>query len=259
MNLRQIPGTSYEVGKNFSNLEMPADSPFAVPWWYRTEFALPAEAAGRTLWLRLDGVNFRFDVWLNGTRIAEAAKTAGAFRVHEIDVTSVGEGGPQRARRARLRPEADRPRDHLRRLEPMPPDKVMGLYRPVTLVATGPVTLRHPQVVTRLNPPSNDRAELTVKVFAPNASDAPVSGTLQGPGRGGRLPEGGRPRGRRVARARPLAGRVPAASARAAEAVVARPVRRARPSRRRARVRPRGRPSPTPSARSSASASSPRS
>ena len=73
-------GCSYKVGTNFSNVAMPADSPFAVPWWYRTEFTLPAEAAGRTLWLRFDGVNFRFDAWLNGKKIADAAKTGGAFR-----------------------------------------------------------------------------------------------------------------------------------------------------------------------------------
>ncbi len=62
----------------------------------------------------------------------------------------------------------------------MPPDKVMGLYRPVTLTATGPVALRHPQVVTKLNLPASDRAELTVKVVARNASPAPVAGTLMG-------------------------------------------------------------------------------
>ena len=50
-NLRELPGATYKVGTNFSNVAMPADSPFAVPWWYRTEFTLPQEAAGRTLWL----------------------------------------------------------------------------------------------------------------------------------------------------------------------------------------------------------------
>ena len=36
MNLRSFPGTSYNVGQNFSNSATPADSPFAVSWWYRT-------------------------------------------------------------------------------------------------------------------------------------------------------------------------------------------------------------------------------
>jgi beta-galactosidase/beta-glucuronidase len=50
---------------------------------------VPKKATGRTLWLRLDGVNFRFDAWLNGKKIADAAKTTNAFKIHEIDVTAV--------------------------------------------------------------------------------------------------------------------------------------------------------------------------
>jgi exo-1,4-beta-D-glucosaminidase len=46
-NLRSIPGTGYPVGQNFSNLPMPADSPFRASWWYRTEFEVPAARAGR--------------------------------------------------------------------------------------------------------------------------------------------------------------------------------------------------------------------
>ena len=131
MNLRKIPGTTYEVGKNFSNIAMPADSPFAVPWWYRTEFALPPEATGRTLWLHLDGVNFRFDAWLNGKKIADAAKTAGAYRVHVIDVTGVAKPG---ANALAVLVSAPKPTDLAITFvdwNPMPPDKLMGLYRPV--------------------------------------------------------------------------------------------------------------------------------
>jgi exo-1,4-beta-D-glucosaminidase len=180
MNLRSIPGTSYKVGSNFSNVPMPADSPFAVPWWYRTEFTLPADATGKTLWLRLDGVNFRFDAWLNGTKIADAASTAGAYRVHELDVTGAARPGTNALA---VLVSAPKPTDLAITFvdwNPMPPDKVMGLYRPVTLVATGPVALRHPQVVTKLNLPAGDRAELTVKVIARNASGSAVAGTLKG-------------------------------------------------------------------------------
>src|SRR5712692_4222216 len=37
MNLRSIPGVTYPIGANFSNLAMEQDSPFMVPWWYRNE------------------------------------------------------------------------------------------------------------------------------------------------------------------------------------------------------------------------------
>jgi exo-1,4-beta-D-glucosaminidase len=180
MNLRQVPGTTYKAGTNFSNQPMPADSPFAVPWWYRTEFALPPATAGRTLWLHLDGVNYRFDAWLNGKKIAEAAKTAGAYRVHDLDVTGVAKPGPNALA---VLVSAPTPTDLAITFvdwNPMPPDKVMGLYRPVAVTASGPVALRHPQVVTKLVSPAGDRAELTVKVFAKNATGAPASGRLRG-------------------------------------------------------------------------------
>lgn len=179
MNLRKLPGVAYKIGTNFSNVEMPADSPFAVPWWYRTELTLPPEAAGKTLWLRLDGVNFRFDAWLNGKKIADATKTAGAYRAHVIDVAGVARPG---ANALAVLVSAPKPTDLAITFvdwNPMPPDKLMGLYRPVSVIATGPVALRHPQVVTKLNPPANDRAELTVRVFATNATAAPVAGTLK--------------------------------------------------------------------------------
>src|SRR5437870_10642322 len=35
MNLRSIPGVTYPIGANFSNIAMEQDSPFMVPWWYR--------------------------------------------------------------------------------------------------------------------------------------------------------------------------------------------------------------------------------
>src|ERR1700729_4643553 len=49
-NLRDIPGTTYPIGKNFSLLSMPQDSPFRCPWWYRIEFTLPASYKGRRVW-----------------------------------------------------------------------------------------------------------------------------------------------------------------------------------------------------------------
>jgi exo-1,4-beta-D-glucosaminidase len=179
-NLRELPGTSYPIGHNFSNLEMPADSPFRVPWWFRTETTLPEQAAGHTLWLRLDGVNYRFDAWLNGKRIAAAADTAGAFRVHEFDVTGIARPGRNALAVLVYPPRATDLAITFVDWNPMPPDKVMGLWRKVTIVASGPVALRHPQVVTRLNPPALDRAELTVKVFATNASASAVTTAVAG-------------------------------------------------------------------------------
>src|SRR6266478_10138320 len=77
MNLRMMPGCSYPIGANFSLRPMPKDSPFRVSWWYRTEFQAPASYRDQNLWLHLDGVNFRANVWLNGKQIATSNQIAG--------------------------------------------------------------------------------------------------------------------------------------------------------------------------------------
>src|SRR4051812_3546930 len=66
MNLRSTPGTTYPIFEDFSNILMPPGSPFRQSWWYRTEFQLPSEYKGKTIWLRFDGINYRANVWMNG-------------------------------------------------------------------------------------------------------------------------------------------------------------------------------------------------
>lgn len=86
-NLRSIPGMSYPIGKMFSVLPMPKDSPFRCSWWYRTEFPLPKDFAGRQVWLHFDGINNRANIWLNGRKIAGASDVAGAYRTYEFNIT----------------------------------------------------------------------------------------------------------------------------------------------------------------------------
>jgi len=179
MNLRSFAGTSYPIGANFSNIHMPPDSPYRVPWWFRTEFQAPAEHKGKTLWLRFDGINYRANVWLNGKRIADSASMAGAWRLFEYNVTEAIHPGAVNA----LAVEVDAPLpDDLSITfvdwNPQPPDKSMGLWRDVHLDATGPVAIRFPQVITHL--PAADKAELTVSAELLNGTKRAVTGTLKG-------------------------------------------------------------------------------
>src|SRR5207237_9074357 len=63
---------------------------------------------------------------------------------------------------------------------PAPPDKNMGLWREVYVTTSGPVAVRDPAVVSKVNSPANDSAQLTVTAQLKNASDQPVKGTLKG-------------------------------------------------------------------------------
>ena len=181
MNLRSIPGTTYPIGENFSFIQMPPGSAFSVPWWYRTQFTPPADYAGKRVQLHFDGINFRANVWLNGKQIATSDKMAGSWRVFEFDVTDVLVAGKPNALAVEVFPPT--PYDLAITFvdwNPAPPDKGMGIWRDVYLTASGPVTIRFPQVITKLNLPATDKATLTVTAEVHNGTGRAVKGTLSG-------------------------------------------------------------------------------
>ena len=180
MNLRGIPGTDYPIGAQFSLFPMPPGSPFRVPWWYRTQFNIPESWRGKTVWLHFGGINYRADIWVNGRRIAGTDRVAGAFRVYEFDVTEAVTPGVE----SYLALEVYPARKHDLGItwvdwNPTPPDKNMGLWHEVYLVTSGPVAVRSPHVVTRVDLPEAKTAHLTVMADVRNASRTAVEGTLE--------------------------------------------------------------------------------
>jgi exo-1,4-beta-D-glucosaminidase len=173
INLRSIPGTSYNIGANFSNIAMPADSPFAVSWWYRTEFRIPPAAAGKNLWLNFDAINYRANIWLNGHQIAASDQAAGMYRMFEFDITGVARPGASNTLAVEVIPPTQNDLTiTFVDWNPMPPDKDMGLVREVYILTSGPVAMRNVQVVSHLdNPP--DRARLTLYAAAASPPASP--------------------------------------------------------------------------------------
>ena len=181
MNLRTIPGTTYPIGENFSNIPMPPDSAFRSSWWYRTRFVAPTEFAGKRVQLHFDGINFRANVWLNGHQIASSDKMAGAWRLFEFDVTGIVVPGKPNALAVEVFPPT--PDDLAITFvdwNPAPPDKGMGIWRDVYLTSSGPVTIRFPQVITKLDLPAIDKAHLAVTAELRNQTAGPVEGILRG-------------------------------------------------------------------------------
>jgi exo-1,4-beta-D-glucosaminidase len=186
MNLRQIPGTTYPIGTIFANRPMPDDSPFKCAWWYRVEFDNPHPGQNRArvghpeqAWLHFDGINYRASIWLNGKRIADAQQVAGAWRLFEFNVTDALVPG-----RNVLAVEVAAPTETDLGINwvdwnPAPPDKNMGLWRDVWLSFSGPVALRHPQVLSDLDIPSLSSARLTITAEVRNATPQAVRGVLR--------------------------------------------------------------------------------
>ena len=98
--------------------------------------------------LRFDGINYRANIWLNGTRVADAKQVAGAFRRYRFDVTPLA--ARRRANAVAVEVFAPEPHDLAFMWvdwNPTPADKNMGLW--------GPVAVEH-QRAARGAPPARD-------------------------------------------------------------------------------------------------------
>ncbi|MGA2847586.1 MAG: glycosyl hydrolase family 2 [Terracidiphilus sp.] len=182
MNLRAIPGTTYQIGEIFANKPMDPNSPYHCGWWYRTVFTAPVSVhAGERQWLHFGGINYRGEVWLNGQKIADSTKVAGAYRTYDFDVTEALKPGKKNV----LAVETFAPTDKDLGINwvdwnPCPPDKDMGLWGAVDLVSTGAIALRSPMAVTHFTDSSLTTAELTVYAELHNASEVAVKGMVEG-------------------------------------------------------------------------------
>ncbi len=181
MNLRNIPGTSYPIGQNFSNLPMPQDSPYRCGWWYRTEFATPAASGhDRRFWLHFGGINYSGAIWVNGHRVADQSTIAGAYRTYDFDVTAFLKSGTNVLAVETFAPTEKDLGINWVDWNPCPPDKDMGLWGDVDLIETGAVTLRSPLAVTHFTDSSLATADLTVYAELHNSADHAVKGTVRG-------------------------------------------------------------------------------
>jgi len=173
MNLRGWPGR----GASSSSNALPAN-PFSVAWWFRTEFNLPAEMAGRAITLDLEGVNYRAEVWLNGERIADTNQVVGAMRRFAFDVTKAARPGQKNALALRIQGQGPKDLGHTWvDWAPMPPDKMQGLWRDVFVTASGALRMHDPFVRSRLST-NLDSADVIVSMDLENTSDKPVTGVV---------------------------------------------------------------------------------
>ena len=170
MNLKAFPGVVLNGEQPFSNLDMPADSPFRCSHWFRLEFEAPGEYANKQAWLHFLGINYRANIWVNGKKIADSADVAGAYRAYEFNIKSL-----LRAKQNGLAVEVFAPEKNDLGLtwvdwNPTPPDKDMGIWREVYLTGSGDISLRHPFVQSKLGP-EYKTAALTLSAEVRNSAD----------------------------------------------------------------------------------------
>ncbi|RLD13567.1 glycoside hydrolase family 2, partial [candidate division KSB1 bacterium] len=162
------------VGENLRKVDR---KPFEKSWWYRTTFSLPRLNAFPQTVLRFNGINYRANIWLNGQKIASGDTVFGAFRVFEFDVSSLVKEKNNRLLVQIFPPEPGDFTIGFVDWNPAPPDKNMGLWRPVEILRAKSVLLEHPFVETTFDS-AFTQARLSLQVRVRNLSARPVDGTL---------------------------------------------------------------------------------
>lgn len=173
-------------------------------WWYRTKVRIPDSFKDKTVWLNFDGINYHAEIWVNG-RIT--GRMTGAFKRRSFDLAKSGDAKAGKdisiAVRISPQPTVGTPSEHTMGTTGGPcggvarldgpvfgccvgwdwlsgvRDREAGLWRKVTLSATGDAKLLDPQVVTDLpSLPKLDTATVCVNVPVRNLSEKPLEGTV---------------------------------------------------------------------------------
>lgn len=173
-----VAGGEYPDLFHGDNLKQVPKERFNVGWWYRKQFSLPAESAGRQVWLWFKGINYRANIWLNGKQIADAKRVVGTYRDFRFNVTAEARQGTNALAVEVLPPgKADLAITFVDWC-PAPPDKNMGIWQDVVLQTSGPVSVTSGHVLSDLEVSSLASAKLTVMADVTNATDQPIAGTL---------------------------------------------------------------------------------
>ena len=167
-------GDDLFVGRNYEKVDKTV---FDDEWVYETEFtAKPAK--GQHSELVFDGMNYRADIFLNGTQIAASDTTYGVFIRRSYDVEQLLAGRNRLEVRLRRALPGDLNIGFVD-WNPRPLDESMGIVRPVSLHTTGAVSIEDVFVIPDLKVPQCEEADLEIRVKLRNKEDHPVTAALK--------------------------------------------------------------------------------
>ncbi len=134
-----------------TNLEKIPTEMFNQPWWYRKEFFVAEVLPAKYSLLEIDGINYRAEIWLNSIEISKNNPVRGAFRRYVYDISDALTAGKNVLA---LKVSPPQPGDFSIGFvdwNPPPPDKNMGIFRPLCLHQHRGVTLSNPFVSADFN------------------------------------------------------------------------------------------------------------
>ncbi len=165
-------------------------------YWFRTTFNVTF-AAGQRVWLEIGGINYFATIFVNGTQVGTMY---GAFKEAKFDITSLAVSGANYLA-VKIRGNYNPGVYHTKQSGtcgsnggvmsqdgptfiasqgwdwiPTVADRDMGIWKPVYIRVTGPVTIRHPWIKT--TNVSASSATIPLQVMLRNGSAAAVTGVV---------------------------------------------------------------------------------
>src|SRR5580704_1392317 len=185
-------------------------NPWKKPYWYRTTFSVPAADQGKHFQLIFKGINYRAEVWLNGTLLADSAHMVGMFSEFDLDASASIHAGGENALAVKIYPLDDPGLPSTPQLKalgdffdnggptgdigknvtmlssvgwdwiPEVRDRNMGIWQPVYLRTTGQVVIDRPHLITDLPKlPDTGLARLSLDLDLRNHYTQSRRGTLE--------------------------------------------------------------------------------
>jgi beta-galactosidase/beta-glucuronidase len=176
-------------------------------YWFRTEFDLPENYKEKVIWLQVDGINYRAEIWVNGFLVGNMA---GMFKEDYINITDFVHHNKKNGLAIKVYPVdmsgTIKPKgwgatnefrnggdgniglnttmlmsvgwdftfnDGIR-------DRNTGIWKSISLYATDRVILRHPFIKSELNTPHYDIAKESVSVEVNNTTLGNIKCTING-------------------------------------------------------------------------------
>ena len=213
LNNMFIPDASDEFNKTYNLSKfshLPGHpNPWVNPYWYRTQFRVPASDKGRHFQLLFKGINYRAAVWINGKQIADSADMAGMFAQYSFNISEYIKAGEENGLAVKIYPLDYPGLPATEQLEALgdfylnggptgdigknvtmlcsvgwdwiPPvrDRNMGIWLPVYLRTSGGVTFSNPKLVTELpDLPDTNLAKISLKLSLINHNKVNENGNL---------------------------------------------------------------------------------
>ena len=163
-----------------TNLQKINVEPFKNSWWYKTSFDLADIPEDSIAILAFDGINYKADIWLNGTQIAGSNTVEGPFRRFKFEVSDSLIQGKNILAVEVFPPHPGQFSIGFVDWNPKPPDQNMGIFRPVNLTFVDKVKIENPFIKTKLDLNTLKHADLEISAEVVNYSNKNISGKLKG-------------------------------------------------------------------------------